>query len=83
MCSRKRSIGPMSRRATVTYEVSNMEKKIEPQDPSLALCQICANRGDMTAYDKDMDGILRHFPTCIRYTFHNCNDFVPDNIRRH
>ena len=83
MCSRKRSIGPMSRRATVTYEVSNMEKKIEPQDPSLALCQICANRGDMTAYDKDMYGILRHFPTCIRYTFHNCNDFVPDNIRRH
>ena len=72
----------MSRRATVTYEVSNMEKKIEPQDPSLALCQICANRGDMTAYDKDMDGILRHFPTCMRYTFHNCNDFVPDNIRR-
>ena len=55
---------------------------IEPNDPSLALCQICANRGDMTAYAKDMDGILRQYPTCIRYTFHNCNDFVPANIRR-
>ena len=60
-----------------------MEKKNEPRDPSLALCQICANRGDMTAYAKDMDGILRQYPTCIRYTFHNCNDFVPANIRRH
>ena len=26
---------------------------------------------------------LRHYPTCMRYTFHNCNDFVPANIRRH
>ena len=53
----------------------------DPEDPSLALCQICVNRGDMTAYAKDMDDILRHYPTCIRYTFHNCNDFVPDNIK--
>lgn len=53
---------------------------IEPNDPSLALCQICANRGDVTAYAKDMDDILRHYPTCMRYTFHNCNDFVPSNI---
>lgn len=72
----------MSRRATATIEVPNMGN-IEPNDPSLALCQICANRGDMTAYAKDMDGILRQYPTCIRYTFHNCNDFVPANIRRH
>ena len=82
MCSWKGSTGTTSRRATVTCEVPNMEKN-EPQDPSLALCQICANRGDVTAYDKDMDGILRHYPTCMRYTFHNCNDFVPANIRRH
>ena len=54
-------------------------REAEPEDPSLALCQICANRGDVTAYDKDMDGILRHYPTCIRYTLHNCNDFVPDH----
>ena len=63
-------------RATVTYEVPNMGNT-EPNDPSLALCQICANRGDMTAYAKDMDGVLRQYPTCIRYTFHNCNDFMP------
>ena len=81
MRSGKRSIGPMSRKATATIEVPNMGNK-EPNDPSLALCQICANRGDMIAYAKDMDGILRHYPTCIRYTFHNCNDFVPANIRR-
>lgn len=56
-------------------------RKDEPRDPSLALCQICTNRGDMTAYAKDMDGILRQYPTCIRYTFHNCNDFVPGNIK--
>ena len=52
---------------------------MEPNDPSLALCQLCKNRGDMTAYAKDMDGILRQYPTCMRYTFHNCNDFVPDH----
>ena len=55
-------------------------RETDPEDPSLALCQICVNRGDVTAYDKDMNGILRHYPTCIRYTFHNCNDFVPGNI---
>ena len=82
MRSGKRSIGLTSIWATATIEVPNMEKKIIPKDPSLALCQLCANRGDMTAYAKDMDGILRHYPTCMRYTFHNCNDFVPDNIRR-
>lgn len=55
-------------------------RETDPEDPSLALCQICANRGDVTAYNKDMNGILRHYLTCIRYTFHNCNDFVPGNI---
>ena len=82
MCSGKRSIGPTSTRDTVTCEVPNMGNK-EPNDPSLALCQICANRGDVTAYAKDMDGVLRQYPTCMRYTFNNCNDFVPANIRRH
>ena len=82
MCSWKGSTGPTSRRATVTCEVPNMERKNEPRDPSLALCQICANRGDVTAYAEDMDGILRHYPTCMRYTFHNCNDFKPGNLRR-
>ena len=57
-------------------------READPEDPSLALCQICANRGNVTAYDKDMNGILRHYTTCMRYTFHNCNDFTPDNIRR-
>ena len=56
-------------------------RESDPSDPSLALCQICANAGDMTAYAKDIGGILRHYPTCIRYTFHNCNDFVPGNIK--
>ena len=81
MCSGKRSIGSTPTRATATIEVPNMGN-IEPNDPSLALCQICANRGEMTAYAKDMDGVLRQYPTCMRYTFHNCNDFVPANIRR-
>ena len=59
-----------------------MEKKNEPRDPSLALCQICANRGDMTAYAKDMDGHIRQFRTCLREVEGRCNDFMPGNIRR-
>ena len=52
---------------------------MQPNDPSLALCQICANRGDVTAFAIDMNGLLRHYPTCMRYTLHNCNDFVPEH----
>ena len=75
-------IGPTSRKETVTIrEVMNMGNR-EPNDPSLALCQLCKNRGEVTAYAKDLDGVLRQYPTCMRYTFHNCNDFVPANIRR-
>ena len=79
MCSWKRSIGPTSRRATATIEVPNMEKKIEPRDPSLALCQICANSGDVLIYTESMDGKLTAALTCSRTT---CNDFKPGNIRR-
>lgn len=82
MCSWKRSIGPTSRRATVTYEVPNMDRKNEPRDPSLALCQICANAKGSKVYAGSMDGEVRLYPTCVRYALGNCNDFVPANIRR-
>ena len=51
-----------------------MEKKNEPRDPSLALCQICANSGDVHIYAESMDGKLTVALTCSRTT---CNDFVP------
>ena len=78
MCSGKRSIGPTSRKATVTSEVPNMKNK-EPRDPSLALCQICANSGDVLIYTESMDGTLIAALTCSRAT---CNDFKPGNLRR-
>ena len=80
MCSLKRSTGPTSRRATATIEVPNMERKNEPRDPSVALCQICANSGDVHIYTESMDGKLTVALTCSRTT---CNDFKPGNLRRH
>ena len=50
----------------------------EPMDPSLALCQICANAGDVKIYAPAMDGKLTIVRTCSRIV---CNDFVPGNIR--
>ena len=79
MCSLKRSTGPTSSRATVTYEVPNMERKNEPRDPSLALCQICANSGDVHIYTESMDGKLTVALTCSRTI---CNDFKPGNLKR-
>ena len=71
----------MLRKETVTIrEVPNMEKKNEPRDPSLALCQICANSGDVHIYTESMDGKLTVALTCSRTT---CNDFKPGNLRRH
>ena len=49
----------------------------EPMDPSLALCQICANAGDVKIYGLAMDGKLTIVRTCSRIV---CNDFVPGNI---
>lgn len=57
-----------------------MERKNEPRDPSLALCQICANAGDVHIYAESMDGKLTVALTCSRTT---CNDFKPGNLRRH
>ena len=54
----------------------------QPRDPSLALCQICANRTDLDLLSRSMDGQLRRFRTCMRYVTGDCNDFVPGNIRR-
>ena len=82
MRSGKRSIGPILMRATVTYEVPNMERKNEPRDPSLALCQICDN-ADMLIPARDMDGHIRQFRTCLREVEGRCNDFTAGNIRRH
>ena len=82
MRSGKRSIGPISMRATVTYEVPNMDNKNAPRDPSLALCQICDN-ADMLIPARDMDGHIRQFRTCLREVEGRCNDFIPGNIRRH
>ena len=53
----------------------------DPRDPSLALCQICANaKGGTKVYARSMDGEVRLYPTCVRYGLMNCNDFVPGNI---
>ena len=51
----------------------------DPRDPSLALCQICANAKGSKTYARSMDGEVRLYPTCVRYVM-NCNDFVPGNI---
>ena len=51
----------------------------EPRDPSLALCQICANAGDVLIYAESMSGKLTATLTCSRAT---CNDFKPGNLRR-
>ena len=53
-----------------------MEKKNEPRDPSLALCQICAN-ADMWIPALAMDENIRQFRTCMREVVGRCNDFVP------
>ena len=50
----------------------------QPRDPSLALCQICANAGDVTMYAESMDGRWVTVRTCSRI---KCNDFVPGNIK--
>ena len=52
-------------------------KGTEARDPSLALCQICANAGDVTMYAESMDGRWITVRTCLRI---KCNDFVPANI---
>ena len=54
----------------------------QPRDPSLALCQICANAKESKVYARSMDGEVRLYPTCARYALVNCNDFVPGNIQR-
>lgn len=51
-----------------------MESNNQPRDPSLALCQICANAGDVQIYAQKMDGTLTVVRTCPRIV---CNDFVP------
>ena len=57
-------------------------RESDPRDPSLALCQICANAKGSKAYARSMDGEVRLYPTCVRYALVNCNDFVPGNIQR-
>ena len=54
-------------------------RESDPRDPSLALCQICANAGDVLIYTESMDGKLTSALTCSRIT---CNDFKPGNLRR-
>ena len=51
--------------------------KDEPRNPSLAMCQICANARDGKVYAQSMDGEVRLYPTCVRYALANCNDFIP------
>ena len=58
-----------------------MERKNEPRDPSLALCQIGDN-ADMLIPARDMDGHIRQFRTCMCEIEGRCNDFIPGNIRR-
>lgn len=54
----------------------------QPMDPSLALCQICANATGSKVYARSIDGEVRLYPTCVRYALMNCNDFVPGNFER-
>ena len=69
--------GPTSRKETVTIrEVMNMESNNQPRDPSLSLCQICAN-ADMWIPALAMDENIRQFRTCMREVVGRCNDFVP------
>lgn len=56
-------------------------KGTEARDPSLALCSICANARDGKVYAQSMDGEVRLYRTCVRYSLGNCNDFVPGNIK--
>ena len=49
----------------------------EPRDPSLAMCRICANAGEVKIYAPAMNGKLTIVRTCSRIV---CNDFVPGNI---
>lgn len=57
-----------------------MESNNQPRDPSLSLCQICAN-ADMWIPALAMDENIRQFRTCMREVVGRCNDFVP--MRRH
>ena len=52
-------------------------RETDPRDPSLALCRICANAGEVKIYAQAMDGKLTIVRTCSRIV---CNDFVPGNI---
>lgn len=65
-----------TKRNIVAYEYA------QPSDPSLALCQICANAKGSKVYARSMDGEVRLYPTCVRYASMNCNDFVPGNLKR-
>ena len=57
-------------------------RESDPRDPSLAMCQICANAKGSKVYARSMDGEVRLYPTCVRYALVNCNDFVPGNIQK-
>ena len=57
-------------------------RETDPEDPSLALCQIGANATDGQVYARSLDGEVRLYPTCVRYVDMNCNDFVPGNPKR-
>ena len=48
----------------------------EPRDPSLALCQICANRGPTTLAEGN-DGAFHRYNTCLLWVKGKCNDFIP------
>ena len=48
----------------------------EPRDPSLALCQICANR-DHTTLAEGNDGTFHRYNTCLLWVEGKCNDFIP------
>lgn len=51
----------------------------EPRDPSLALCQICANR-DHTTLAEGNDGAFHRYNTCLLWVMGKCNHFIPGNI---
>ena len=55
-------------------------RESDPRNPSLAMCQICANAKESKAYARSMDGEVRLYRPCARYALVNVNDFGPANI---
>ena len=59
-------------------------RETDPRDPSLALCQICANR-DHTTLAEGNDGAFHRYNTCLLWASHvsglNLDDIIAECLR--